>query len=98
LPLYTLSLHDALPISGVPQTQATLFAPQNRFHPAFRTGMHCWRAQVLLLRIPSSLIEYTVPGGSMISQRAKYALKALLALARVEDRKSTRLNSSHQII
>jgi Rrf2 family protein len=49
---------------------------------AFRNDVRSWRSQRLLLEIPSSVIEYT--GGNMISQRAKYALKALLALARVE--------------
>jgi hypothetical protein len=34
---------------------------KNRFHPAFRTGMYCWRALVLLLKIPSLSIEFMTP-------------------------------------
>src|SRR5438552_14996154 len=62
--IYTLSLHDALPISS-PQLQAAL-----------NVGRHLSRA----------------------SGEKKIALGQLTADEAARDRKSTRLNSSHQII
>src|SRR5436309_6182906 len=67
--IYTLSLHDALPISG---HQATEAVPASHQHQAARRRRQQW--------------AYLVPAAGVI-QYEQHPL--------VQDRKSTRLNSSH---
>src|SRR5207244_12703802 len=78
--LYTLSLHDALPISTLEPLARASRSARNREHAR---SVHLLRRRRARQRTDRRLRE------------AARALHARLAAA---DRKSTRLNSSHQII
>src|SRR5258708_39944481 len=73
--IYTLSLHDALPISSAGRPGGTMFGK-------FRRN-----------RKPN-----TRPGILVVSAPKTASTFAYHVLRRILDRKSTRLNSSHQII
>src|SRR5207245_9792484 len=67
--IYTLSLHDALPICPMPR--------------------------VWLLVIVSALLVAARPGGSLAAEPDDPGAASHKAAAKDQDRKSTRLNSSH---
>src|SRR5258708_24839991 len=71
--IYTLSLHDALPILGALVREAT--ARQRR-----------------LQRVDPDLVQANLPHRATLRERGRHGRDAR------RDRKSTRLNSSHQII
>src|SRR5438034_8942260 len=73
--IYTLSLHDALPILAAGQPPAVHAAPENRHHGRAHRPEQAARAAP---RGGQPLVRGLEPG--------------------VEDRKSTRLNSSHTVI
>src|SRR5207244_11844848 len=82
----TLSLHDALPICALRGELASVLLGSLRAHPG-RTGAHGAGAPELL---PF--------GRPRLDGPASAQLVRCVCGSRTEDRKSTRLNSSHQII
>src|SRR5205814_10462228 len=91
--IYTLSLHDALPIFPVKQRQFVL-------DPACGTGILLSAAVLRLARgsaaAASDLIGASVCGADLSIQALKGALLSLATITGDHvDRKSTRLNSSH---
>src|SRR3712207_8129518 len=79
--IYTLSLHDALPISGMvtpQQAQRLVDTLLARFPRALTTGY-----------------ELLIPGMTNHPKDRHVLAAAVRAHAQVIDRKSTRLNSSH---
>src|SRR2546421_8744197 len=82
--IYTLSLHDALPISASPAPGARASPPGwRRPAPPPRRGSPPWRARARTSDAP-------VPGSSACASGRPRAAR--------RDRKSTRLNSSHDQI
>src|SRR5690606_39780840 len=81
--IYTLSLHDALPISGRARRQDALRSQATRSQPRLHVGSDGQHdAQSCLKRVPK--------------RPAPVAAKPRLGSGAAEgDRKSTRLNSSH---
>src|SRR5207249_10332230 len=93
--LYTLSLHDALPISEQIQRLAALRTPacldvvHQRDEARYERCRHaCFRAE------PHDRAEDPVRLGAALAHR-DVAPDAAVGLGRPPDRKSTRLNSSH---
>src|SRR5205807_6848791 len=81
--IYTLSLHDALPICGVDGTV-------RRLETAYDTGGR-----------PYLYTSYdAASGGNVVNQvqEAYNGLRQQIAEYQAQDRKSTRLNSSHLVI
>src|SRR5206468_12388275 len=90
--LHTLSLHDALPIliglAGTGDLVATALAPQSRNRRA---------GELLAQGIPAAQIPERI-GQAIESLESVPLLAHALGQAGIEDRKSTRLNSSHDQI
>src|SRR5207244_11909338 len=83
--IYTLSLHDALPIFSTKSLPASGGTPSTRKYGA-------------LTRWPSSRSGPPAPTIVGCQTRATASASNERLRARISDRKSTRLNSSHQII
>src|SRR5205814_4108997 len=82
--IYTLSLHDALPISGI--TRGIPLSNTNQLW-GLAWGILVWGE----LRTAGGSVLTKVIGGSLVMA----AGAAVIAFSSVRDRKSTRLNSSH---
>ena len=111
--IYTLSLHDALPILGFARVQENaVYAQHSR--GKFEGALLHYLSQVMwdLNRLASDLILYSMPefgyielpdnfctGSSIMPQKKNPdVLELMRAKFHVVDRKSTRLNSSHKPI
>src|SRR5690606_41455609 len=89
--LYTLSLHDALPI--LPQRQRVPVQPPARVHRSVREARVLLRAQDIgthLAHDHSAARRPEVESGDVPDSALRHA-----ASRASQDRKSTRLNSSH---
>src|SRR5437763_4704151 len=76
--IYTLSLHDALPISGKPADSLLLQRVQSQEMPPSKRK---------LTKVETAILERWIAAGAPIMRDEPK-----------EDRKSTRLNSSHRCI
>src|SRR5206468_5128960 len=94
--IYTLSLHDALPILNLVEAEAEEILPRRKRHDeahgavgiAIRTDLQPASSQPQ--QQVANLIERLDGGGRIVHGRGERADR--------EDRKSTRLNSSHDQI
>src|SRR5690554_7604501 len=98
--IYTLSLHDALPIC---KEQKRLEAEKRQRLAPLRKKQQAAEKQMEKLQTQLDAIEETMADTSLYEASRKDELQTLLhnqaqlksELENVEDRKSTRLNSSH---
>src|SRR5207248_4941059 len=88
---FTLSLHDALPISGEPDAQF------DRFQRSFAFDRRLLAYEIAVDRAWAKALE---PIGIFTAAEVRQTLAALDKIAEraKTDRKSTRLNSSHRTI
>src|SRR5205807_9341294 len=91
--IYTLSLHDALPIyNGVKAVTGMTVGPVNVEFPG--VAKSTWNLNRLRLLLPKNTRKLGDPaGGAVAPSRSEGSNPPT-----VEDRKSTRLNSSHLVI
>src|SRR5205807_10631107 len=88
--LYTLSLHDALPISLLGrETQVLLFGD------LAKNGRQEFLAANVVPKTPTNNLPGTIVTRAVVVEKDEGKWSELL---RCEDRKSTRLNSSHLVI
>src|SRR2546429_5022605 len=91
--IYTLSLHDALPISNETIGDGKLELPENEMHT---TAYWVTLERPMLESLPFSVSERQ--SGMLGLLHALECVATLLLMCDRRDRKSTRLNSSHGYI